>query len=334
MIGGCATRTLAAALACTLVSPVVRADNRKIQILQSEGRVDVTTRNKIDAAIFKLAKTTDAQVSPGDITMTDAATAVGCKVETSACKDEILNMLAVDEVVYAIVTPKPGGTEVVAYRVAKGGVVREAKATIQAGGSPDTIDGVAPLFFAATTAQLPTNRTATEPTSAQPSPVDLTPPSQSATLETTTTTITTTRPQPLPPGPDEDRDTITPARHKFELAGMIIGGSSVLLGILSWGKAGAIQRQIDDAPTRTAAELDTIRGLEHDGDGYAGLGNVLFLGGLAFGGVATYLYIRDHKTPTLTSSRSTRQPSATTAHLTPVLFDHGAGVTFTIGGLP
>ena len=321
-----ASRALSAALACALVAPPVLADARKIQILRSEGRVDAATRSKIDAAILKLARTTDAQVSPGDITISDAATAVGCKVETSACKDEILNMLGVDEIVYATVTTKPGGTEVVAYRAAKGGVVRDAKAMILVGGAPDKVDGIAPLFFATTTAQLPTNPTASEPPPLAPPPsTPVTPgtPGTPVTLETTTTTTTKTiAPSPEPAQPRDEVDE-KPGRRKLAIAGAIGGGASVLLAILCWGKASDLQGQIDDAPSNTAADLAAIRQLENDGDGYAGLGNVLFVGGAVVGGLGAYYLIKHRK----------RSAPSTTATLTPTLFQGGAGIAL-IGGLP
>ena len=305
-------RLIAATLVVALLSPLAVAEPRKMLVLKSEGRADVATRTKVDAAIIKLAKTTDATVSPGDITMTDAATAVGCTPDTPACRDEILGMLAVDEIVYAQVAPKPGGTEVVAYRVARGGVARDAKSMILKTEGGDKLDGLAPLFFASTTATLP------PPVGDPPPPTTTTPepvPPPTATQPTTTTPAPLDNAYPAPILIDEPRST-----SRLPLYGAIGGGALVLFGFLCWGKAGDIQGQIDDAPANTAADLTAIQDLESSGDAYAGGGNFLFLAGAVLGGVSAYFLIKQR-----------RQRNTTTARISPTVFDRGAGIALTIG---
>ncbi len=306
-------RLVAAALVVALVGSPAFAEQRKILVLKSEGRADGATRTKVDAAIIKLAKTTDAQVSPGDITMTDAAAAVGCTPDTTACKDEILNMLAVDEIVYASVAPKPGGTEVVAYRVARGGVSKDAKSMILKGEPAEKLDGLAPLFFATTTATLPPATTTEPPPTTMPPPV----------TEPAPLPPPTTEPAPIsnayPPPPLID----TPPRSPLPMIGAITGGAFVLIGFMCWGKAGSLQSDIDHAPASTIADFDAIRELERDADSYAGVGNLLFVGGAILGGVSAYFLIKNR-----------RKHASTTAQITPALFDHGAGVALTIGSAP
>lgn len=306
-------RVVAAALVVALVASPAIAEQRKILVLKSEGRADNATRTKVDAAIIKLAKTTDAQVSPGDITMTDAAAAVGCTPETTTCRDEILNMLAVDELVYASVAPKPGGTEVVAYRVARGGVAKDARSMIQKGDTSEKLDGLAPLFFASTTASLPpvtTTDPMVPPPVAEPAPATTLPPPTT---------------EPAPPTASYPPPLVidTPSRSPLPMIGAITGGAFVLIGFMCWGKAGSLQGEIDDAPVSTTADFDAIKELERQADSYAGVGNLLFLGGAILGGISAYYLIKNR-----------RKRASTTASITPALFDHGAGVVLTIGSTP
>lgn len=315
-------RVLAAALVAAMISPAW-AEPRKMLVLQSEGRADGKIKVQVDAAIIKLAKTTDAEISPGDISMTDAAAAVGCQIEAVGCSDQILQMLSVDEVVYAVVTPKPGGNEVVAYRIGKGGTKREAKSTILNGKPADKIDGVAALFLQSTTNSLPPAGTSTpvvEPpvmtNEPLPPPVTTVPPESTTTTTTTTTTV---QPLPLPPQYDDQPQ----PKSKWPLIGTVAGGGLVLLGFACWGKASSIQSDIDASPTNTTADLKHIKDLEKDGDGFAGLGNVMFIGGAVLGGIGAYYLIKQR-----------RSSSTTTARIQPTAFDHGAGIALTIGGSP
>ncbi len=302
------SRFIAAALVVALVSPPVFAEQRKILVLKTEGRADSTTRTKVDAAIIKLAKTTDAQVSPGDITMTDAAAAVGCTPDAPACRDEILDMLAVDDLVYASAIPKPGGIEVVAYRVARGGVAKDAKSMILKGEPPEQLDGLAPLFFASTTASLP------PPASTEPVPSTTTepaPPLPPALPAAEPAPANVAYPAPLVV--DEQ-----PSRSPLPMIGAITGGAFVLISFMCWGKAGSLQSDIDGAPINTTADFDAVKELERQADSYAGAGNFLFLTGAVIGGVSAYFLIKNH-----------RLRASTTAQIGPALFDHGAGIAIT-----
>lgn len=307
-------RIIAAALVVALVSPAALADPRKMLVLKSEGRADTATRSKVDAAIIKLAKTTDAQVSPGDITMTDAAAAVGCAPDTTSCREQILDMLAVDELVYASLAAKPGGTEVVAYRVARGGMTKDAKSMIMKGEAPERLDGLAPLFFASTTASLP------PATTTEPSPPTTTEPGPPAT---------TSDPGPIPAAPTAPPPPAgaaypppividQPSRSPLPMIGAITGGAFVLVGFLCWGKASSLQSDIDDAPANTPADFDAIKELERSADSYAGAGNFLFVAGAVLGGFSAYYLVKNR-----------RKHASTTALIGPALFDHGAGIAIT-----
>ena len=64
-------------LAAALVAPkLAAAEPRKLLVLQSEGRADAAVRAKIDASITRLAAAAEPGTSPGELTFSDAATAV------------------------------------------------------------------------------------------------------------------------------------------------------------------------------------------------------------------------------------------------------------------
>ena len=304
------------------------AESHKLMVLQSEGRVDGAMRAKIDAAILRLALAGESQAVPGDVNFTDAATAVGCKPEAATCKDEVLGMLGVDEIVITTVSPKPGGIEVSVRRVGKGGAAREATALLATGAPPDKLEAIAPLFSdkaapspaapAATapapaapaiSAEHPAERPTEEP--AIPAPTEVKPPAPSPVA----TPADRGNPQPVD-GPD-------PGRRRLELIGMAGGGGALVLGFVLWGAASGVQSDIDKAPATTSQDIQHLRDLESKGDTYAALGNVFALTGVIVGGITTYLFIRDRKAG-----------SATTARLSPTVLDHGAGVVLTFGGTP
>jgi hypothetical protein len=297
------------------------ADPRKILVLQSEGRADAAMRAKVDASILKLAKTVaGADVSSGDTTLSDASAAVGCKPEASPCRDEILGMLSVDELVWATLTPKPGGTEIEVHRASKGGGMAEAKMLLVAGGSADRLDGVAPLFGGK-----PAEPATTPPEAVTTPPTTLLEPASSLDTRPADPAAAPTDPaaQPLP-APGQPSDTPNRGRQRLQLAGMIGGGALVLIGFMCWGSAADIQSQVDEAPTQTKSQIDDLRDLESRGDAYAAWGNVFFLGGAVLGGISTYFFIKDRRA----------HRHATSARITPTVFDHGAGLALTFGGMP
>lgn len=303
------------------------AEPHKIIVMQAEGRADAATRAKIDAAIVKLVRTSEPQTTAGELTFTDAATAVGCRPEVPSCADDVLAMLAVDEIVITSVAPKPGGLQIVVQRVARGAAMREASVLIPSGS--DKLDGLASLFGDAPAPRPAPPKPATRPPAAKPAP---TPPPPAPAI---TTGPTPGEPEFLPyvaPQPElapvdtapQPVDTSNVPYHRLELAGMGTGAGLLVLGVFFWGAARGAQTDVENAPTATREDLAHLHDLESKGDSYATAGNLLVLTGVALGGVATYFYIRDHR----------NNAPARVARLTPALFDHGAGVVLTLGGRP
>lgn len=317
---------LAALLALT-APRLAAADPHKLLVLQAEGRVDAATRGKIDAAIFRLALAAEPQATAGELNFTDAATAVGCKPDTASCKEEVLGMLAVDEIVISSVVPKPGGLEITVRRFAHGGATRDATMLLPAGAAPDKLDGIAPLFGDKPAAPAPIGPAPLQPATAgapvaaierDAEPPPALPPPTALDHEPRPSPIATPAAAPVVMS-DEQPGT---RRHRLEIAGMAGGAGMVVLGVVLWGAASGVQSDINHAPTVTKQDLVNLRNLESKGDGYAGVGNLFAIGGVVLGGIATYYYIKDRQAA----------PATTTARLVPTLLDHGAGVVLTFGG--
>jgi hypothetical protein len=310
----------------SVIAGVASADPHHVLVLKSEGPADAATRAKVDASITKLAKHLDGKVTAGDITLGDAAAAVGCQPETPQCKDEVLATLAVDEVVATTVVPERNGNlKITVRRISKTGT-QDATTTI-APAQTDKLEPISPLFgMPAAPGPAPaTATTALPPPSTSPTPA----PAISTMTPTGDTPPPETAPAPTPaPTPAAlPAPTTTPAdvddhssRRRYELAGMIGGGGCVVLSFVLWGAAASTQSDIDKAPTKTTKDIQNLKDLESKGDAQAGLGNLLFVGGIALGAVSTYFYIKD------------RNSSSRQARIAPAVFDHGAGLTLTIGG--
>ena len=312
------------------------AAEKKIQVLQADGRADAKVRAKIDAGVLTLAKATGDQVVPGDITFGDAAAAVGCKPDEPACKEEVLGMLSVDEIVLTTVTPKPGGFEVAVRRVAKGGASREATSFVAAD-RLDKLETLAPLFSTSAPPPVaPITPAVAPPTTAPPTtaPPIIGPqtnpavttqpvPRETAPLAPSPYTVAEPRPSPIttPPGGAVRVDQPT-SRRRLHKVGMAGGGALALIGIVLWASAATVQGDIDDAPVGTKAQLVALQDLERKGDTYAGLGNLFVVGGLVLGGVSTYYFVKGNRR------------RASSARLIPTVFDRGGGLAFTIGGSP
>lgn len=284
---------------------LVHADGKHVLVLKSEGSVDAATRSRVDAAVLRLAKSSDASVTQGDITYGDAAAAVGCAPDSSSCTSEVLATLAVDEVVATTITPSAGNLKITVRRSSKLGS-QDASTTV-ATSSADKLDGIGPLFGVT-----PSTPQAAGPDGALP------PMNAGAANSTTASPIGSSLPPPTIPD-----DSNAQGHRNWQIAGMAGGGAMVLFGMLLWGAASSTQGEIDKAPSSTAADLKHLRDLEDRGDGQATLGNLMFVGGVVIGGISGYLFWRDG-----------RARHAQTARIVPTLMNHGGGIAVVIGGSP
>jgi len=306
------------AIACivlAIASGVAVAED-KVLVLRAEGRADKTVRTKIEGAVLKLAAGTGGAATAGDVTFGDAAMMVGCKPEDEKCKDEVLGMLAVDEIIAITAMPKPGGIEVSVRRISKGGATRNG-ATLVTADKADQLEALTSLFEKPAPLPPPvTTITTTAPIAPapmpEPAPTTTEPPAP-VPEPTTTATIA-----PLPGPIDEPRDDQPRRGRRLAMFGMAGGGALLVIGIVFWASAANIEDEIDDSPKRTRADLEHIQDLEAQGDGYATAGNLLAVGGLILGGVSTYFFMKSNKSSTHTA-------------VTPII-NNGTGIAITWGG--
>ncbi len=308
-----------AALLLLAATTIANADPRHVLVLRAEGTADAATRGKVDAEVQKLARTMDGNIELGEITFGDAAAAVGCSGTEAQCRDEVLGMMGVDEVVSTSVTALASGDlRILVHRLPKGQPTKDAQSTVPAGQPLDAklaID-VGPIFgVKATPTPAPQPQPQPPPTNAgapvgawgnQPAPV------QTAQVEP--------NPEPAQPpsGPTEER------KNSRAVTGLAVGGGLVVLSVILWAEASSVQGDINNAATNTPADFAHLKDLESSGDTYSNLGNLCFIGGLVVGGISGYFFYKDYKA----------RHSSAQARITPTLFDHGAGIAFTYGGLP
>jgi hypothetical protein len=76
------------------------------------------------------------------------------------------------------------------------------------------------------------------------------------------------------------------------------GGIAIVIGIALWASENSLQSQIDNAPNATLIDVQALVALESRASNDAWAGNVLFVLGLAAGGVGGYLLWRDHRART------------------------------------
>jgi hypothetical protein len=315
----------AIALAVLAAAHVAAADPHHVLVMRSEGNADAATRTKIDTQVLKLAKNLEGNVEAGDISFTDAAAATGCVPNEPACKDEVLGMLGVDEVVVTSVNTVPGGVEVHVKRLAKGNAPRETVSLVPASTPADQKlnTDVGPMFGLVATAKKeppPPPPAAKEEPPPPPPPPEKTPPPVTTAQAGSADTVTAAPegqvsqgPQPPPEGDSGNR--------RMEITGLAVGGVLVGVGLIFWSSASSQQDAIDASMPKSPKDFQNLQDLESTGDTYATLGNIAFIGGVAVAAVSGYFLWRDRHHDRLQ-----------TARLAPAVFDHGAGLTLSFGG--
>lgn len=246
-------------VAVTLVASVA-AGPRKVLVLPVDGNAPAAQRTSIDTEIVKLAKANlDGDVTSGDTTFADTATAVGCSADQPECAQTVLATLSVDELVYGTATTQDGTTTVTLHRVTKGEAPRNQVTTLPEGSTT----GMEPLF----------SRTPVVPEVGSGSGSD--------------TTAPTERPVPR---------TFFDSRERK--LGVGLGAASVtclIIGFSMWSSAGRLQDQIDGYPTNTLAQLQDLQDLEDRAASKALWGNVFVVLGLGLGGTSAYYFYTDHQ---------------------------------------
>ena len=313
----------------------------KVLILHSEGKADAKTRQKIDGALVQLAKQGPDTITPGEITFAEAAEMVGCsKAEDAGCRNQVIDALGVDELVIVTVNPKAPGFEVSVRRAKKGGAVHDAATTVAA--DKTDLTALGPLFGIKAITPVgpqPVDPKPMDPKPFDPKPVDPKPmdPNPINVIDPKPVDPKPVDPKPVAPAvvpkPVEPTPIVVakpPKDRRLTIAGMATGGGMAFLGFILWTAASGVQGQIDEAPTRSRDDLARLADLENKGDTLAGFGNVFFVSGVILGGVSTYFYIKNRRA----HATEKREKPTSTAWFAPAVFDHGAGVSLTIGGRP
>ncbi|HEX3475469.1 MAG TPA: hypothetical protein VHT91_10635 [Kofleriaceae bacterium] len=273
-------------IAAAIVTVVVAltapaAASHKILVLPVEGAIDAALRNRLTAAIARLARSLDGQVASGSATFADTALAVGCDPRAAGCSDEVMATLGVDELVWGAASRDRGPIRLVVRRVARGAAVREVAMTLASGDADDRLTAeIAPLFA---------------PPGAAPEPA---PASQSSAPPPPAIAAAQAPPGPLaepgPPlaaaGPGDDR-----RDRKLGIALAAGGGGSLVLGLALWAHFSGMQDSIDHHATRTPDDFRDLTALEDRASSYAIAGDVFVLAGLVAGGLGGYLLYRDHR---------------------------------------
>jgi hypothetical protein len=316
-------------------------------VLRAEGSADAATRTSVDGQIAKLAKSLDGNIELGEITFTDAAAAVGCSGSEAQCRDEVLGMMGVDELVSTSVTAMPSGdVRILVHRIPKGSATRDAQTTVPSGQQLDAkiAADVGPMFgikavkagtptpppVVTNTSTLPpapapvaTTVTAPPPTTNAGAPVGAFGNAPGPAQPAAPVRTAQVDPNPTITGAPPNAVALDEGRSSRATTGLAVGGGLIVLSVILWAEASSVQGDINAAPTRTPGDFKNLRDLEAKGDAYSGLGNLTFLGGLVVGGISGYFFWKDRR------AHRTSQ-----ARITPTLVDHGIGLAFTYGAIP
>ncbi len=248
-------------LALALEATAIAAP-RRVLVLPLDGNAESATRARLNATVQKLAKATpDTVVTIGDATFEETAAAVGCLVTAPSCPVSVRTTLGVDELVYGTVTTDPSGqtTLVIRRSSATNNPPRETTTMLSAADPPDRAEReIAPLFG-----------------------------------------VTPGVAEPVEPiAPVEPVDTGPPVDHTKRNIGIACatgGGVMFLIGLALLASYSGTQDEIDDAPTRSVAELRHLQELEDKAQRYALIGDLMVLGGLALGGYGGWVIYKDRQ---------------------------------------
>jgi hypothetical protein len=80
---------------------------RKVLVLKLDGNVDPAERVRLQAEIARLATERDVEVTSGNTTLAETASAVGCDPSQTSCLETVRQTLGVDEIAYGTATVAP-----------------------------------------------------------------------------------------------------------------------------------------------------------------------------------------------------------------------------------
>lgn len=280
----------------------VAAGPRKVLVLPLDGDAPADQKSQLDDAVQTMARDKIAgDITIGDTTFFETATAVGCDAKDPACAETVRATLSVDELVYGSATVQDGNTTVTVYRVTQG--APPATQTIVIGATdPGTQaePGLEPVFGGGSGSDV----VGSDATGAGSGSDVSAPPEVGAGSAVQ---------------PEAPRSNFFDTRERKLGVGLVGGGViSLVIGLSLWSSADDVQNQIDDHPTRTLDDLHDLVALEERAGSRALWGNIMVGLGLALGGAGAYYLYKDHENRTAT--------------LTPAPVESGTGMTLVFAG--
>lgn len=283
LFAAAAVASVSAQPADPLVPPAVTGPTVMVLRLDSGPGVDRGLIEGVQQAIEAQAGRSGLTVSTGGANLADTAAVTGCTSKVPAdCRDQIIETLGVDELVYGTVERSISGHSVTVVRARLGAPPLVVTVEVPAGdvtgavkATHPTIDGLFPVVGDGTGTG---TGTVVEPGAG------------------TAAGTGATGPEPVVPGavippsggPRDDGPTIP---RKVVVGGMIAGSALAVTGVLLWFKASSMQGEIDDAPVSTPEEIFALRDLEDSAASYASWGNRLFAVGLVVGGASAAYWL-------------------------------------------
>ena len=286
------------------------AGPRKVLVLPLGGNAPAETRKKLSVSFQKMARVLDGEVEPGNTSLGDTATAIGCDPAKPSCVENVRATLGVDELVYGTADEENGTITVVAKRYRKGKPVRELTVSQPASEPPNKIEpALLPVF-----GEEPlTTTTTTTTTTTDPNTTTTTDPNTTTAQVDPNATTTDPTQQQIPEGGGSSN------RERNIWIGVTAGGGLVFaLGLALWAQANSLQDDIDNANPTSASALDNLKDTEDKASTRAWAGNVFVVAGLAIAGYGGY--------------RLWKYSKSKNAVVTPTPIEGGAAVTLTIVG--
>jgi hypothetical protein len=288
---------LAAVLVLCALAGATAADPGRVLVLPLDGDAAPAIRTRYSASVQRLARTLGGTLSAGDATFTDTATAIGCDPKAPTCAEDVRATLGVDELVYGTVTKQNGQLVLTVRRTAKGKPRREVSTTFSASDSAESAEpAILPLFH-----------------DARPGPAEGTAvkdPAKQGPAEGT--------PNPNPNPTEPERPSGSRRDRTLGIAAAAGGGTMLLISLALWASASGLESDIANHPIETVADFQQLSAIEDTASARAWTGNVMFVAGLAVGGLGGWLLYRDRK--------------AHRAVVAPAPMADGAGVTLTWRG--
>lgn len=248
-----------------LLSSVIAAP-RKVLVLPLDGNAPAEQKSQLDESLVKLTKAkTVGDVTVGDTTFTETASAVGCDAQAPECAETVRSTLAVDELIYGTADTADGTTTVTVQRASK-----DAPAATQVAVLAETDPGdkaeaaLEPIF-----ATMPV--AAEEPAAGSIAGSD-------AVAEPVV------------------RKNFFDTRERKLGVGLAAGGAiALVIGLSFWSSKNDLQARIDNHPNETLSQLQALTALEDRAAGRALWGNIMVALGLGLGGAGAYYLYKDHQ---------------------------------------